>query len=76
MPTVNHRHPSPEPPEHTPLGVYVKTGSRGEPMQRTADTPAQAVALRFDGWQPQTATAAVEPAARAEPAPSSSAKTR
>jgi len=48
-------------PDPAPLGAYVKAGPDGHPLRRTAATPSEAVALVFDGWQPENPTPAPAP---------------
>jgi len=55
-------------PDPAPLGAYVKPGPDGQLLRRTAATPSEAVALVFDGWQPDT-TAPATTAAIPAPAP-------
>lgn len=50
-------------PKH--FGVFTRTDASNKTWERTADTPADAVAMTFDGWALKTkATANEEDAAR------------
>jgi len=60
MPVSSRRRGGPD-PDPAPLGVYVKPGLDGPPLRRTAATPSEAVALLFDGWQPDGSTSTSDP---------------
>lgn len=50
-------------PKH--FGVFTREDANGKTWERTADTPADAVSMTFDGWALKTAaTASDEDAAR------------
>ena len=52
-------------PDPAPLGVYAKPGPDGQTWRRTAATPSEAVALLFDGWQPDDSSSTADPSTTA-----------